>query len=301
VLLPCVAFAVLPAPQQLRDRARRFTLHLVVSVLATFCLHTGYRHVLGAIENQSAAYLHADGFFLAAAWAPVLRAEDATDPRAARVVEQLLSRGKYPLGDRSEREANRWEPGGLVEELRRAFDGDKYTASRAAMDMALRSLRRDPVGVMALTARTYKDYWTTLPIHRDRLRVEQGSRFALPAEFLDVVRTHFGLDASKIPEMRTPSKQYHLAGWPWFAFLLLSPPVTLLGVLASRPSGRAGSVVIFLDTSIVITVTCAGSQFPFWRYLYPLAFTSVLALAVIADAIWQTVHRSPGAASACPS
>ena len=163
VLLPLLAWAP-------RYAAKRVAAHLALSLLATFSLHQVYKVAIGLGAHRPPAYQYQDGFFLISAWTPLLKPEDATDPRARQVVEKLLAGGKYPLRDRGLREAQRWrEDGGFVSELVAAFDGDRYSANLAAQRMCAQIARRAPVSVARIALATHWDYWRALPLLRMRL------------------------------------------------------------------------------------------------------------------------------------
>jgi hypothetical protein len=251
-------------------------------------LHVGYTRVVGARSHRPPAYQYEDGFFLAAAWSPLLKPEDADEPRAARVVEQMSDGGPYPLSDRSVRENQRWEEGGLVDRLQRAY-GDSLAANHAAKRMCLRALRRDPLGVVRLTWQTYADYWRSSSdrIHA-QLIVDQGADHPLPPSFVRELETKFGLRAAENSHaIMTPGRRYYLAGKSWYYFLLTSPLAGLFSVLLCRPASRTGAAFVFFFSTFLLVTTCMTSASIVFRYLHPFSFTGLMALGVIADSVWR--------------
>ena len=265
--------------------------HLVIALVVTLGLHLGYRQLIGGWANTAPTYIPQDGYVIAAAWAPLLKSEDADDPWARQVVAGMLAEDLNSLRDRLGRERNRWLPGGLVARLHEAFGGDDVAASRAAQTMAMSALRRNPGAVLELAVQTYLDHWRLLPRLDERLRVEHGSDRPLDAAFVTLLRERFGLDATRSAETMTLSRRYHLAAKPWYVVLLLAPALLLLGVLLARPDARLSAAWLLLTGSILLATTCLAIHLPYWRYLYPLTFPTLLAVGVILDALPRLVGR----------
>ncbi len=85
-----------------------------------------------------------------------------------------------------------------------------------------------------------------------------------------------------IPSSMTPAKRYHLAGAPWYFFLLLFPFVGLVSLIACRSPARVGALLVLLNGTLQLSVTCLLGQ-PFIRYLCPLSFCALITLATIAE------------------
>ena len=69
---------------ELVKHAARLSL---VSVAVMLLLHRGYMQVNGWLTDRRPAYLYATGLHLLAFWAPLLKPEDATDPRLAAIIK----------------------------------------------------------------------------------------------------------------------------------------------------------------------------------------------------------------------
>ena len=159
VLVPLLGWVIPHGEWAATNGLRRFLGHLAISLFVTLGLHQLYKTATGVKANLPPAYQYKSGFILASSWAPLIEPEDAFDPRARRVVEKLLDSAAYPLGDVSLRSSQLWGEGGLTSEMKEAFGGDIYSANVAAQEMSQRTLRRVPLSVVRLTARTYLNYW----------------------------------------------------------------------------------------------------------------------------------------------
>src|SRR5262249_25755150 len=238
------------------SRSKGFALHLSLSLLMTLVLHGGYRYLVGALGGLPPTYLYADGFVLASAWAPLLEPEDATDRRAAEVIERQATDRQFPLGDRFLRWAQLWHHDGMVNRLRQAFAGDSYAANAAAKQMSLHAMRRRPLAVAHLTWSTYRGYWRKPAEIRTELLDEQGSLRPPPSSFLQELKARFGLDARRAGAIMSPSKRYHLASSVWCYFLLTSPLVCLLAVFVCHSASRSAAILMFMVSSTLLLVTC---------------------------------------------
>lgn len=290
VLIPSLVWAHSNSDWRARNGAKRFLTHLLVSVLVTLGLHRVYKVANGRAAKLPPAYQYANGFFLAANWAPLIEPEDATDPRARSVVERLLAGGPYPLRSPSARSDHLWTTGGLKAELIDAFGGDRYSANRAAQQMSMRTLRRSPVPIVRSAALDYAGFWRDVSAMRRRLLTEQGSMSELDSTFLATLKHRFKLDAAGIPATRTASKRYHLLGLPWYLALGLWPLVGPSIVVAAGREGRSGALLIFATGVLLLVVP--GLVVPtsgLIRSLHPLSLGMVAALAVISN---RVVSRS---------
>jgi len=205
------AALLLPLLGWKKQAMRTCLLHVAAGIIATLGLHIGYRHLVGALSDLPPAYQYRDGLFLASAWAPLLRPEDATEARVRSVIARQIEDPRLPLQNRHLREAQLWSSGGFVDRLRGAFSGDRNAANRSAKALCLSILRRDPLDVARLAWRTYLDYQRTAIGLRTRLFVEQGSDRPLPQDFIQELLSIFALNAADSHATMTLSKRLH---WP---------------------------------------------------------------------------------------
>src|SRR5262245_10008488 len=284
VFLPLLAWAP-------RNGLKRMAAHLALSVLVTLGLHQAYKVAIGLRAHGPPAYQYEDGFFLISAWAPLLKPEDATDPRARHVVEKQAVSRTYPLQDRGSREAQRWRTdGGLVSELVAAFGGDRDAANLAARRMCIQIARRVPLSVARIARSTYVDYWRALPNLGPGLLDEQGTLRGPGPELLAQLQAWFGLDAAASAVTMTPSKRYHLLAVPWYLMLALSPLAGFASVVLCRAGARRAAVLVATTGAVLLAVTCVTASEFHTRYLHPLVFGDLVAAAVVANRIWSWRH-----------
>ena len=164
VLLPIMAFSpLLLATWRSRrgvqgDRFRPVRLafvHLLTSIALMLLLHGAYKQVNGWLCGREPAYLYATGLHLLAFWAPILVPADASDQRLARIIEQG---DEFDIKELTARNDQRFEPGYLVDRWQEV-EPDGPRANQIAKETALRALRRNPLQVLHLAARTFAQYW----------------------------------------------------------------------------------------------------------------------------------------------
>jgi len=286
------AFAGLPALAWLRGRTvggetggyRRLLGHVILAGAMTLCLHIAYREVVFSLSGYSGAYQQGDGFYLASAWAPVLEPQDASEAKVAEVVEQLPVAGPDSRRELRNRNLERWLPGGLVDRLVRAFDGDEPSANVAARHLALHALRRDPLGVVRLAAQTYLGFAGIGGDVSWQLREDQGENRSFSPPIRALVRQRLGLDAGPEYQRRqTTIKRYHLAGYPWYVCLMLSPFVLAGAWWVSQPPYRPLAAFLFGECVLLLVATCFGAQEPSVRYLHPFGVGCIAGLAVVGN------------------
>jgi len=287
VLVPLLGWMIPRSEWTATNRVRRFLGHLAVSVFVTLGLHQVYRTATGLRVNLPPAYQYNSGFFLASTWAPLIEPEDASDPRARRVVEKLLDSAAYPLRDFKVRFRQLWSEGGLTSEMKKAFGGDTYSANVAAEEMSLRTLRRAPLSVVRQTARAYAFYWQSPASMRGWLLDEQGTTRGPDQSFLANLKEWFNLDAGESAASMTPSKRYHLLGAPWYIVLSVSPLIGLLCMRWVRREARPGALLLAVFGAMLLILPCATTVSTAVRFLHPLVFGTLVALAVIADGATQ--------------
>jgi hypothetical protein len=298
VLLPVAAYW--PARYQVR-RARALALALAVSCASTIIFHLGYTHLTGWLGSREPAYNFVTGFFSAAVVAPIINAEDSSDPRVVRaIVEQKKS--VLPLKNAQLRPAQMWNPEGFAKRLTAGFGGDIRPANQAAQALARAAILRDPVGFLKLGIRIYLTYWRDLPGLRWSLTWENGSPPVAQVSPLEVQAVHsaFGVDVSNQHLVHTPSRRLHIRGRGWYIFLLASPFLAAFALWLSWREQKDASptlALFLLWSCFLLVATCLGSSESSYRYLHPFSFTGLAAVAFIADVLFRhwRQRRSPAA------
>jgi hypothetical protein len=248
-------------------------VHLVTSIAMMLLFHGVYKQVNGLITGREPAYLYATGLHLLAFWAPILEPTDAPDERLAEIIAEGE---EFNIKELTERNNQRFKSGYLVDRWQEE-EPDVSRANQIARETALRALRRNPLGVLRLAARTFAQYWDFKGIqhyaivdlgHND-LTSEQCTMLA--EEF------HFTTDGRIIGAPPTLLQRFFLVSWPYCYLLLLSPLLGALAVYIARE--RRLALLLLLHLAILLAVTFTFAVAPSLRYLQP---TSVLALLTIA-------------------
>jgi hypothetical protein len=294
VLLPIMAFyPVLLASWRSRrgaqsDRFRPMRpalVHLLTSIAIMLLLHGAYKQVNGWLCGRAPAYLYATGLHLLAFWAPILVPADASDQRLARIIEQG---DEYDIKELTARNDQRFESDHLIDRWQEA-EPDTPRANRIAKETALHALRRNPLQVLDLAARTFAQYWNLKDLRRyasidlghNDLTVEQTSMLA--------EQFHFATDGRIIGAPPTVLQQYFLLSWPYCYFLLLSPILGVSAVYLAREKQLALFLLVHLV--IILTVTFTFAVAPSFRYLQPVSLLTLLTVALCLRAFLN--NRSP--------
>ncbi len=300
ILLPVLAWRCPPGNPTRRARFITLGLHLVLALAASLALHAFYRHEVGRRTQRPPAYYHMNGLFLITAWAPVVEVEDAADPVMAEVLRQQAQDPVLPLRNPNRRENQLWEDGGLRARLLSALNDDLYAANESAKRTCNNTLRRDPWGLAVLTWETLGRYFMPESERGNRLLTEQGSDRAWPEELLTLLRDHYGFTPRTEATTRTPLKRYHLACYPWCVILLLSPLLWLLCYPCCTAPQRSGALLLFLLSGLIIGAVCVATTVSCLRYLHPLSFIALMALAVLANRLLDRMHPPRPSSDAAP-
>jgi hypothetical protein len=293
VLLPLLAFYPLMlakwrsrGTRQDGFRAVKLPLvHFVASIAMILLMHGAYKRVNGLLTDREPAYLYATGLHLLAFWAPVLIPADASDERLAQIIEEG---DEFGIKELTLRNCQRFEPGYLVERWQ-VEEPDSDQASQVAKETALHALRRNPLQVLGLAARTFAQYWNLRDL-RYYARIDLGhndlteEQSSLLAEHF-----HFATDGRIIGAPPTVLQRYFLLSWPYCYFLLLSPILGAWAVYLAREKQVA--LLLLLHLVIILAVTFTFAVAPSFRYLQPV---SILALFIVALCLQaRSNNRSP--------
>jgi hypothetical protein len=275
--LPVVAATTLIAPflacMPLRNQARQFAIHLLISVSLFAVLHTAYRQWNGHLTELPPAYLYADGFFLVGTVAPLITAADTDIPQLAPVLSRPLV---YANGEnRAINRANElYMDGGLVMRIRAALKDD-YQANAEAKRIAYRAIRRDPAGLVRLAIQTslLMYSWNHM---KDSMRREAGM-LELEQRHLDILSLYH-LDARALPFMKTLTREYYLGAWPWLLLVLHTPVALLVCAVAERSGARRLVWFLAMSACLQVGTTQLLQVEPSFRYLHPTTVLFALAL-----------------------
>jgi hypothetical protein len=289
IILPLIAFA----PDVLKEIRRRPTegasrtsparvsaAHLLLSVTLMFLLHAGYKRANGWLSHRQPDYLYSTGATLLAAWAPVLKPEDASDPGLA----DLIRKGEeFGLTDPALRDTQRFAPGGLMGRLSKVVGRRK--ADELAKKTALHALWRDPLGVFAVGCRTYAGYWNVTAMRKS---AEADFSFGNPPgdDLIELLASRFHLSYAKGVTTKSAIQWYYVMAWPYYFLILLAP---LLAAFATTlRSVRSCAFLLFVHISIMMAMAMTFGSDSI-RYLQPISFMTLLVLALGTKAALRSV------------
>jgi hypothetical protein len=294
VLLPIMAFSpLLLATWRNRrgvqvDRFRPVRLifvHLVTSIVLMLLLHGAYKQANGWLCGRAPAYLYATGLHLLAFWAPILVPADASDERLARIIEQG---DEFDIKELTARNDQRFESGYLVDRWQEA-EPDTPRANRIAKETALRALRRNPLAVLHLAARTFAQYWNLKDL-RHYASIDLGHNDLTPEQNSILAESfHLATDGRIIGAPPTLLQRFFLLSWPYCYFVLLSPILGVWAVYLAREKQLA--LLLLLHLVIILAVTFTFSVAPSFRYLQPASVLTLFSLALCLRAFLN--GRSP--------
>jgi len=251
--------------------------YIFLSCFLAFGFHTTYKSINGRFSNKPPAYQYCDGFHILSAWAPLLEAEDFSDPLNGIYILQHVS---FDLKDRFQRMNQRWAKNGLTNYICRLYD-IRVEENKAAKEAAMNILRRDPEGVLKLALQSYLDYWN-LGLLKETLRGDRYTR-TYTAEIMEVLKSEYQIDAEGRNVKKTLTNQYFLNAIPWY-WVLFSLPL-VIGVSFAVDRGRHAlflvlpgvcSLLIFLNATALVHRNTL-------RFFHPNEWLAFLFLGVIID------------------
>ncbi len=270
-----------PGPR--RWRALALAGHLAVSLTVTWVLHAGYKQLFGALSGHPPGYHAAGGYFLLAAWAPVVAPEDFPDPRTR---DRVFRRLAYDLQDRRTREDHLFSRGGLSNAVQASLPwsaGDRF-----AWTVALNAVRRDPLGVLRLSCMTCLDYFDrellAARISND-LAMDQPGQYE---EFYGVFREFFRLPGEGVQPMTT-TKRWYGSMVPWYWAILLSPLLAAAGALRRWGDRRSSALLLLGAVGLSLAAVCGLGVTQVVRYLHPLAWLTVCCTGLL----WRAAPPAP--------
>ncbi len=254
-------------------RGLRFiALPLVFSIGFSQLMLFGYRLIYGALTGGPAAYTHADGLFLAADLAPVIKPLDFPVPATRDAVFRSI---KYPLSDPDLRSAQRLFPGGLDDSITRAGRASEVEANRLARDTAWNALRRDPLAAVRLALSTYAEYFDYNKL-KSFVLLEQRGVPPLPRD-IDMMKVTFGLDVRQ-RNLNSWTKTWEQHAILWYWFLLIVPLVFPLALVANLRRATTAHLICAVCALAFLFDAIAPVEFPDPRYLTTLAWLAFLMI-----------------------
>ena len=264
-------------------------VHLLIAVLLSqLCLYR-YRKWNGKLTHRAPVYIHDDGLFLMSFWAPIIKPDDFPIPALRGAIFDHL---KFDLRDPKARNIQRFAPEGVVPRLVAAVDrsNQHYDASALAKRTAINAAKRDPVGLLKLSATTWLEFFDTEYL-KSSAELDEGLHHSVPQEFRDEVLTQFHerYDGSHLD---TLTQRWHLAATAWYQFLVLAPAILSLLMIFAGREYLAEWIYLGLAVWLFTAQTVVLAALTVVRYLTPDAWLVLLILGAITPGIGQRVLRA---------
>ncbi|MBP1595978.1 MAG: hypothetical protein H6Q05_1355 [Acidobacteria bacterium] len=269
------------APFSRNPAARLLLLALSAGSLA-LC-HYGYLRVSEKVTG-SRKYNIADGFFLLAAWSPLVQKDDfGNDVRAAAVLEDTTV---YPRSRRN-RAGQLFGEDGLIAGLLKVYPAE-ITANRTAHNAALHIAWRTPLGIAGLAAQSYADYWDDAYLD-DRIAVEIGKK-EIDAELIDLFARRYGEDITGHHLLSTVTTRYLSGSKAWIRLLLLSPALVMLAFVLDRYHRRETFVLALFLAGITFSFVALATE-PVPRYLHSVAWLTLVLYGILLNSVLKLASR----------
>jgi hypothetical protein len=192
----------------------------------------------------------------------------------ARIIEQG---DEFDIKELTARNSQRFDPDYLVDRWQEV-EPDGPRANRIAKETALHALRRNPLQVLHLAARTFAQYWNAKDL-RHYARIDLGHNDLTPEQDSMLAESfHLATDGRIIGAPPTVLQQYFLLSWPYCYFVLLSPILGAWAVYVARESQLA--LLLLLHFVIILAVTFTFAVAPSLRYLQPASVLTLLSIAL---------------------
>jgi|GEM_PF-1622549 len=263
-----------------RERILGFSVHLFLSLGLMLAMHEGYKRCFAILSGSPPGYNAAGGYFLLAAWAPVVQPEDFPHKELRpKIFDEL----PYDLRDRNKRAHQLWEYGALIDRIRNHLPEPE--GSRAAQATALNAFKRDPLGVIELWFQSFGDYFRPELLKekiREDLAVDQVTFFK---DFLDTHGKRYSIPRTE-RQPWTLTRRYYEKALLWYWFLLFSPALGAMGLIFVRGHAAATVLVLLVSLSSCIFAATALSVDPIVRYLHPVGWLALCLLGPVIEGLW---------------
>jgi hypothetical protein len=251
-------------------------LHLALSVGLAVVLHTGYKELFATLSEHPAGYNAASGYFLLSFWAPVVEPSDFPRPELRTTVFGNLL---YDLKNRMTREHQLFSDGGLASRIEAAIPGPD--GNRAALTTALNALKRDPLSILELSAKTFLDYFDLDIIASQVIHDLAIDQIAEYQWFREGYAKHFLLLDSGLQQSLTFTKKYYRNAIAWHWFLLFAPLLSAGALFAANRRDRHLLIELFLVIGCCLATISILAVAPVVRYLHPVSWLVFCLLGIL--------------------
>jgi hypothetical protein len=270
-----------------RVPAHKLIVHLMVALVATVALHDGYRHWYGWLNGSRPDYIVDTGYFRLGLVAPLVTRDEVV---RAGLPADLLDHVGPDLHDPRMREAQVWEPNGLIALVREAGNG---FGNRAARKLSSYAVRGDPSGIFRMSWATLRDYFDPAVV-RARMLDDVGSRPA-SADLTEKLRRCCDYDARVLEAEPNPIARYFEASTQWLTacyFGLL--PLALVMLVAQWRKARSAALLLAATSIGMVAAQTLFSHIVSFRYLHPFPFAVLLCAGALASAFRGRVSSVQG-------
>lgn len=289
VLVPLLAFFNVPVGRDkddaedlnrrlsVRRRVISASLNILVSCLLTYGLHYAYKNINGRLSNKPPAYQYRDGYHLLASWAPLLQKEDFADPGISGYTQQYFY---FHLEDRFQRMNHRWGYYGLIRYIHRMYDSSLKT-NKIAHDTAMNILYRNPFGVMKLAWQSYMDYWDIGILKNTLVGDRCTSEYS--KGLIEVLKSHYHIDAQGFSSKETFTNQYFLNAMPWYMFLFSLPLIMAISIVMDKRHHIMPLALIGFFALLIMMNSTALLHRNTMRFFHPDEWMAIIFLGVMFD------------------
>jgi hypothetical protein len=264
---------------------QRLSVHMIVAVLVTGLCHHEYKVWYGDRTNSAPSYLQDAGIFRLGLVVPLLKAKHFA---GTGIDPAMLDEVSFPLADPHLREAQIWQPTGLIGVLRR--HAGARTREVAAV-LAERAIGDDPIGVVRLGLYTFAEYFDAQK-RSARLQSDLGYEQPLDQRTLVLLRERFHYEAGNM--LPTPVARYFERGAIWLVFCLfaLLPLALLMLGMHWRAHPAPALLIALLSAGLVFGELLCAHIISF-RYLHPLPMLFLLCAAAVIERLLPAGARVP--------
>lgn len=295
VLVPGIAFFNIPVRKigeaaesrgtgkaEIRKRVFLSCIHIIISCLLTYGLHSTYKIINGRLSNKPPAYQYCDGYHLISSWAPLLTKEDFSDPGIEGYLQQYVS---FSLKDRFQRMNHRWSYYGLIGYIHRMYDS-KVKTNMVAYDTAMNILYRDPLGIMKLAWRSYMDYWNIKLLKRNLLGDRSIREY--PDNLLEILKSNYHINGEGLRFQKTLSNQYYLNAIPWYMVMFCLPFIMIVSIIMDKGHCLSFLILLGVFALLILTNSTVLLHRNTMRFFHPNEWIAVVFIGVLLDRVMKS-------------
>ena len=254
-------------------------LHIVLSCLLTYGLHSAYKIINGRLSDKPPAYQYCDGYHLIASWAPLLEKEDFADPRLEGYNKQYFY---IILKDRFQRMNQRWSYYGITNYIHH-MDDSRVKTNKIAHDTAMHILYRDPFGIIKLAWQGYMDYWDMKLLKKNLLEDRCIREF--PNKLLEILKSNYHIYGEGLRFQKTLTNQYFLNAIPWYMVLFCLPLIIVITIIMDKRRRLLFLIPLSLFALLLMVNSTILVHRNTMRFFHPDEWIVILFLGVLIDRI----------------